>query len=409
LQDGVLTQDSITITNLDPTVTPDDFTYFRSTGCSVGIHYPLLSEGPDAANDTAPGPMIPLPGSLRTVVGTFSNTNPDHFRLVIPPHEGMKVHEIEFAEAFSAQNPTAPAVRVDLLGLSQNNGIIDPNSIVAATTQFKSGQTAGGQDPLVFYTHNPTVPMFVDVRITPIAPDLAEGTPYTMFISSSEFLPSFFTATTPLRAGQITIAAQSPAPTQDIDTWLYDADFNPIPLAGNDDFSTLDGPSQFTVNLSRGTYYLATARGNLVNNQPAPPGDLQQNTPVFASANLTSGSDHGFDAPSTPLSITFTTPDGSQTINTQSGRSIPWIRVEVTPAPPCNPADIADTDAVPGSDGGIDNGDFTLFFTAFFSPVDDPLFLLADIANTDGDPGPDGVTDNGDFTRFFFSFFEGCP
>lgn len=406
---GVLVSDSITITNLDPTATPDDFTYFRSLGCSVGIHYPQLSEGPDAANDTAPGPSIPLPGTFRSVVGTFSNLSPDHVRLVIPPHEGLKVHTIDFAEAFSAQDPTAPAVQVDLLGLSQNNGVIDPNSTVAATTQFKSGQTAGGQDPLVFYTHNPSVPVFVDVRITPIAPELAEGTPYTMLISSFETLPSFFTATTPLRAGPITIAAQSPASPQDIDTWLYDADFNPVPLAGNDDFGTPDGPSQFTVNLQRGTYYLATARGNLVNNQPAPPGDLQRNAPVFASPNLTSGSDHGFDAPLTPLAITFITPDGSQTINSESRSFISWIKVEVAPVPPCNPADIADTDAVPGSDGVIDNGDFSLFFIAFFSPVNSPSFWLADIANTDGDVPADGVVDNGDFTRFFLSFFEGCP
>ncbi len=75
----------------------------------------------------------------------------------------------------------------------------------------------------------------------------------------------------------------------------------------------------------------------------------------------------------------------------------------------CSPADIANTDGDPGADNAIDNGDFTLFFSAFFLDPSDPNSLLADIANTDGDPGADGVVDNGDFTLFFSAFFAGCP
>ena len=80
---------------------------------------------------------------------------------------------------------------------------------------------------------------------------------------------------------------------------------------------------------------------------------------------------------------------------------------------PC-PADIANTDGDPIPDGTVDNGDFGLFFAAFFLPPNDPLHLLADIANTDGDTvqtggGPDGQVDNGDFTAFFAFFFQGCP
>ncbi len=75
----------------------------------------------------------------------------------------------------------------------------------------------------------------------------------------------------------------------------------------------------------------------------------------------------------------------------------------------CSPADIANTDGDPGADNAIDNGDFTLFFSAFFLDPSDPNSLLADIANTDGDPGADGAVDNGDFTLFFSAFFAGCP
>jgi|GEM_PF-2433377 uncharacterized repeat protein (TIGR01451 family) len=84
-------------------------------------------------------------------------------------------------------------------------------------------------------------------------------------------------------------------------------------------------------------------------------------------------------------------------------------------AQPCNnPADVANTDGDASPDGAIDNGDFTLFFLAFFLDETDPARLLADIANTDGETarqgaGPDGTVDNGDFTAFFTYFFLGCP
>jgi hypothetical protein len=81
------------------------------------------------------------------------------------------------------------------------------------------------------------------------------------------------------------------------------------------------------------------------------------------------------------------------------------------------PADIAQTDAAPGPDGLADNGDFSLFFTLFFSAdctgtcpsVGPAQCSLADIAQTDATPGPDGCVDNGDFQLFFNSFFSGCP
>jgi hypothetical protein len=91
----------------------------------------------------------------------------------------------------------------------------------------------------------------------------------------------------------------------------------------------------------------------------------------------------------------------------------------ITPltSPKVSPADIGNTDAEPFSDGAVDNGDFTVFFNAFFAPEASPTQLQADIANTDGvlsptwpgggtGGGPDGVVDNGDFTAFFQYFFS---
>jgi hypothetical protein len=85
---------------------------------------------------------------------------------------------------------------------------------------------------------------------------------------------------------------------------------------------------------------------------------------------------------------------------------------------PCNPADIAQTDASPGPDGCVDNGDFSLFISSFFSAdctatcgqVPVQACNMADIAQTDSTPGFDGCVDNGDFSLFIASFFSAaCP
>jgi hypothetical protein len=93
--------------------------------------------------------------------------------------------------------------------------------------------------------------------------------------------------------------------------------------------------------------------------------------------------------------------------------------VDAPTLPGCSPADIANTDGDPAPDNTLDNGDFILFFQAFFADPADPLSPNADIANTDGDVapawpagtpsgGPDGTIDNGDFVAFFTFFFQPC-
>ncbi len=89
----------------------------------------------------------------------------------------------------------------------------------------------------------------------------------------------------------------------------------------------------------------------------------------------------------------------------------PIVLLSFTPPAACSPADIAYTDASPGPDGQVDNGDFSLFISSFFGanctgtiPCND-----ADIAQTDSTPGADGQVDNGDFSLFIAAFFAGCP
>jgi hypothetical protein len=75
----------------------------------------------------------------------------------------------------------------------------------------------------------------------------------------------------------------------------------------------------------------------------------------------------------------------------------------------CTVADIASTDASPGPDGCLDNGDFALFFSSFLAGCEQPGGIpcnAADIARTDGSPGPDGRVDNGDFMQFITALFR---
>jgi hypothetical protein len=90
--------------------------------------------------------------------------------------------------------------------------------------------------------------------------------------------------------------------------------------------------------------------------------------------------------------------------------NIIWI---LTPLPSgCNPADIADNGSNAGSDGCVDNGDFSLFISQFFNSsiqagctgATNPC-AASDIADNGSNPGADGFLDNGDFSLFISSFF----
>ncbi|MBX9735904.1 MAG: hypothetical protein K2X32_03175, partial [Phycisphaerales bacterium] len=84
----------------------------------------------------------------------------------------------------------------------------------------------------------------------------------------------------------------------------------------------------------------------------------------------------------------------------------------------CNPADIAYDDGAPlppiglvgGTNNGVTEGDYNLFFANFFDALP-----VCDIANDDGSPLPpfgtlttnNGVTE-ADYNLFFAIFFDGC-
>jgi uncharacterized repeat protein (TIGR01451 family) len=115
--------------------------------------------------------------------------------------------------------------------------------------------------------------------------------------------------------------------------------------------------------------------------------------------------------------------NGNQVCSQTSGDIVGQALLRI-PLPPvsgvvaCNPADIAQTDSTPGADGCVDNGDFGLFISSFFSADctatcgNLPVVQCnpSDIAETDSTPGADGCVDNGDFGLFISSFFSAvCP
>jgi hypothetical protein len=93
------------------------------------------------------------------------------------------------------------------------------------------------------------------------------------------------------------------------------------------------------------------------------------------------------------------------------------FNITAPPVVACNPADIADNASVPGPDGQVDNGDFSLFVQQFFSSTIQAgcngstiPCAAADIADNASNPSPDGTLDNGDFSLFISSFFSAnCP
>jgi hypothetical protein len=106
---------------------------------------------------------------------------------------------------------------------------------------------------------------------------------------------------------------------------------------------------------------------------------------------------------------------GLSSISAASGRFANYFDPASVTQPPssgCNPADIADNGSNPGSDGCVDNGDFSLFISQFFNSAIQagctgaPIpCAAADIADNGSNAGADGFLDNGDFSLFISSFF----
>ena len=102
-------------------------------------------------------------------------------------------------------------------------------------------------------------------------------TPYTVTL---ETLPvALIVAAAPLVAGPITIGLAT-GNQNDIDFWVYDFQFNPVPMFGADE------PGTATRTLAAGTYYIAWGDWNLANNQPNPTTETFFDSPVTDFAGV---------------------------------------------------------------------------------------------------------------------------
>jgi hypothetical protein len=188
------------------------------------------------------------------------------------------------------------------------------------------------------------------------------------------------------------------------DVWLYDAQFNAIPDAGNDDTNFIAGgsgsgtQSYLSVVLANGTYYLAVTDFELSNHLPAPVLEDYRNGKVldFPGA-VVNGSQYS-------ANLTFRlTPPGPDGVGTLPRLTIPMEKTEefqilflkftvgpIDPPPPACPADFNDDDAVSVQD-------IFDFLTAFSNGL-----ATADFN------GMDGVTVQ-DIFDFLTAWSEGCP
>jgi hypothetical protein len=235
--------------------------------------------------------------------------------------------------------------------------------------------------------------------------------PYSLLMSSETVTPTTPFASVP--AGTLTLTTNGQNTPQNTDTGLlvYDSNFNAIAGFVNEDdpADPFNGTSRLIRAFGPGTYYIGVGDYRTGNNIPAPTDDgwLLGELAEFPNVAFNSS-----PVTSVPVSVRLNSSVGTQfaSLTKLTPFEIRWITLVTFDAGTgCTPADIASTDGDPGADGAVDNGDFSLFFQAFFLDPSDPLHLVADIANTDGDPGSDGVVDNGDFGLFFQAFFTPCP
>jgi hypothetical protein len=349
-----------------------------------------------------------------TITGTTtgaSTTTPgdasaDNFLITLPTNPGI-------VKWVASVESATPGHILTLRSLTQTAGV--PNAGTDAV-HLTSSATTG--NTIRFFTHG-TVNPRVYLRITGTT---ATTSPYIIRFTCTPVttidVPGTFTP------GSITITTVGQGHTSDTEIWVYDSQYNAIPDYGNDDTPAGPGgipPSNFQSTLTRtyapDTYTIAVSAWQLANHLGSPADDNYRIGRVMDFPGVTANSS---TLTGTNLAMAITDSGGTpvQVPSSQAGpHEVNWIRFTVgAPVTQCNPADIAQTDATPGPDNCVDNGDFQLFVSAFFT-ADCPncgqspaQCNPADIAQTDATPGFDGCVNNGDFQLFIGAFFTAnCP
>jgi len=189
-------------------------------------------------------------GTSATVAGVASA---DNFLLAMPPASpGIYEHMLTLTS-------TIPGHTATLRGLTQTAGV--PNA--GTDTTIQSSTVIGTDRVSRFYSLGGPGQLYYRVTGT-----VATTAPYRAMLSCTPVTP--IPVSTQVRAGPITVRPTAAADvTADIDFWVYDAAFNPLPDFGHDDADSTGA----TRTLAPGVYYIAFGNFNTANSLGSPADD----------------------------------------------------------------------------------------------------------------------------------------
>ncbi|MBK7875092.1 MAG: hypothetical protein IPJ77_04960 [Planctomycetes bacterium] len=251
--------------------------------------------------------------------GNASSGSADTFRLqtcALAP--GLYRHVLSLSSA-------TPGHTATLRGLVQAGtvGVGGTATTIDATLSTAVGVGAGPR-ALAWYANGAGGELYYRVAGLP-----STTQPYTAALSTTPVTPAFVGN---FAAGAITITTEGQGHLTDTDLWLYDANFAPLPLAGNDDvFQSPSVQSRLVRTLAPGTYYVALSVFNLANHRTSPPDEdfVQGNLCDFAGVTATSSTLSGVDV-SFALSDAGHVVPVTASVGAQS-HEVAWFRFEVVP------------------------------------------------------------------------------
>ncbi|MEI7658286.1 MAG: GC-type dockerin domain-anchored protein [Phycisphaerae bacterium] len=297
---------------------------------------------------------------------------------------GTGLSSADYFRVVTAQDPSglycyyfeAPSnsagVETSMRGLSQTGGVINQGTDALAQ-RGESGPVRN-----IWYGTGPAARFFL--RVT--GNSTTTG-PYNLEYNCVPYEPIAHgggsDASQPYVAGSITISAYS-IPAADLDFWIYDDQFNPIPGYGHDD----PDPAGLTRVFSPGVYYAALTDDNLLNDQPAAFDDANQSAVVLDFPNVTASSSAVFPFATMGLTITANAAPVSISGSKSHPFQVLFFRFVVVDPLACSlcPADF-------NGDGGVDGSDVAAFFDQW------------EAGGPCGDVNGDGGIDGQDIEAFF--------
>ena len=189
----------------------------------------------------------------------------------------------------------------------------------------------------------------------------------------------------PYKRGALTINAFS-FPDLDLDLWVYDAQFNPIPDYGHDE----PDDQGMTRTFEPGKYYVAVTDQNLLTHLPSPPDDANRNKPVLEFPHMIASSSSRASIPTLGLNIRANGLTTSVSAAKVHPFQVLFFEFNVIDPNACSvcPADF-------NQDGGVDGADVDSFFFAWES------------GESCGDVNRDGGVDGLDVSAFFVVWEQG--